>query len=60
MAAEKEGEICPNGALAHLMQVEDVVILCTFCSVSLEEAKTHKGTVVLIGENHSVKEVLYK
>jgi len=50
----KEGEICLNGAAARLAQRGDKVIICSYCSLDSEEAKSHKPQVALLDENNRI------
>lgn len=52
------GIIGINGAAAHLTDPDDLVIICAYCALDAEEAKTHEPKVVLLGENNAVKEVI--
>ncbi|MDR1725453.1 MAG: aspartate 1-decarboxylase [Bacteroidales bacterium] len=40
------GTICLNGAAARLAQVGDIVIIMTFATMDIEEAKNFKPTVL--------------
>lgn len=40
------GQICLNGAAARKVQVNDVVILMTYATMSIEEAKTFKPQII--------------
>jgi L-aspartate-alpha-decarboxylase len=51
-----EGQICLNGAAAHLGKPGDKVIIMTWASMEEEEAKNHKPTVVLLGDDNTPKE----
>lgn len=55
-APRGSGHVCINGAAAHLMKPGDTVILATFAEVEESEARTHKPTVVLLGEGNRIKE----
>ena len=46
--------MCLNGAAARMAQVGDKIIIMSYASMTLEEAKSHKPTVVLLGENNKV------
>ncbi|WP_029322536.1 aspartate 1-decarboxylase [Butyrivibrio sp. AE3004] len=46
------GMICLNGAAARCVQVGDHVIIMCYCSLSEEEADTHKPKVVFVDENN--------
>jgi aspartate 1-decarboxylase len=40
------GQICLNGAAARKVQVDDIVILMTYATMPLEEAKTFKPQII--------------
>ena len=46
------GEICINGAAAHLMEPGDMVILATFCELEDEEARNHRPIVIRVDEKN--------
>ncbi len=46
------GDIGLNGAAARMACVGDKIIICSYGSLSLEEAKTHKPRVVVLGESN--------
>lgn len=48
------GVIGINGAAAHLMQENDIVILITYAQMTTEEAKTYEPRVVHVDENNRV------
>ena len=50
----KKGEICLNGAAARLVQPGDTVIIVAYCSMSAEEARTHKPNVVFVDEKNRI------
>lgn len=52
----KEGEVCLNGAAARLAHKGDKVIICTYCSLDLEEAQNHKPNVILLDDKNNIKE----
>ena len=52
----KEGEICLNGAAARLAHKGDKVIICTYCTLDLDEAENHKPNVILLDENNKIKD----
>jgi aspartate 1-decarboxylase len=54
----KEGEICLNGAAARLAHKGDKVIICTYCSLDMEEAKNHKPNVILLDDSNKIKDTL--
>lgn len=51
------GCICLNGAAARKVQPGDKVIIITYASLTPEEIKTHKPTVVIVDEKNKIKEV---
>lgn len=53
----KSGEICLNGAAARHVQRGDLVIICAYCGVSSEEAKTHEPRVVFVDEKNRPKKI---
>lgn len=54
------GEICLNGAAARHVQKTDIVIIVSYCSMPLEEAKKHLPTVVFVDKNNKVKKLKTK
>lgn len=52
MGKENSGIICINGAGAHLMNPQDIVIIATFAELSLCEAGSFKPTVVCVDKNN--------
>lgn len=48
------GIMCLNGAAARMAQVGDKIIIMSYASMTAEEAKSHKPTVVLLGEDNQV------
>jgi aspartate 1-decarboxylase len=54
--APGKGEICLNGAAAHLVSKGDLVILATYAEYEDAEARAHKPKVVFVdAENRSVR-----
>ncbi|TPV93475.1 MAG: aspartate 1-decarboxylase [Myxococcales bacterium FL481] len=53
------GEICINGAAAHLVSPGDKVILATFAEVPSDEAADWEPTVVLVDERNNVVSAAY-
>lgn len=49
------GVICINGAAAHLVNKDDLVIICSYAQMEAEEAKAFKPTVLLMDEQNKVK-----
>ena len=54
------GVICLNGAAAHLINKDDIVIIISYCQVDEAEAALIKPTVVFVDEKNSVTSVEHK
>lgn len=52
----KKSEICLNGAAARHVQKGDLVIICSYCGISIDEAKNHQPTVVFVNDKNKVKD----
>src|SRR5690606_23918097 len=48
------GTICLNGAAARLVQVGDIVIIISYASMTPEEAKAHRPTLVFPDDNNKL------
>ncbi|PWJ42049.1 aspartate 1-decarboxylase [Sediminitomix flava] len=48
------GVICLNGAAARRVQVGDVLIIISYCSMEFEEAKSYKPLLVFPDENNRI------
>ena len=53
----RKGEVCLNGAAARLVQRGDIVIIVSYCDLSMEEAKKHEPTVVFVDSQNRLKEI---
>ncbi len=52
--APGRGEICLNGAAAHLVSKGDLVILATYAEYGEDEARAHRPKVIFVdGENRA-------
>ena len=51
---ENSGEVCINGAAAHLININDLVIIASYCSVNEEELKNFKPTIILVNKKNQV------
>lgn len=49
---QNSGTICINGAGAHLIHKDDMVIIASFAVLGQEEAKSFKPTVVVVDKNN--------
>ena len=55
---EDSGIICLNGAAARLVQPGDLVIIVAYATMSPEEAKTWKPTVIRVnGKNEIIEKI---
>ncbi len=48
------GVIGINGAAAHKVNVGDLVIIVSYCSMDFEEAKKHKPSIVFPDKNNKI------
>ena len=53
--APGSGQICLNGAAARCAQVGDKVIIMAYASMSDEEARQHKPTVVFMNDDNRIE-----
>ncbi|MGJ3244380.1 MAG: aspartate 1-decarboxylase [Opitutales bacterium] len=51
------GEICLNGAAAHLVDAGDEVIIAAYAQLSDAEARAHEPTVVLVDADNTIREI---
>ena len=57
LAQPGSGIISVNGAAAHKVSIDDVVIICTYGSYDETEAKTHIPTLVYFDKSNNVTKV---
>ena len=48
------GHVCLNGPAARKAQVGDIIIIISYASMDLEEAKQHKPTIIFPDKNNKV------
>ena len=48
------GEVCVNGAAAHLVNTGDLIIIVSYCQINDSEAEVFKPTIVLVNENNEI------
>ena len=48
------GEICINGAAAHLVSPNDKVIIVSYCGLEADAARTHVPNIVHIDDNNKI------
>ena len=53
----KSGNVCINGAAAHLAKRGDLVIIANYASYSENEASLHKPKLVYVNDDNSVKNI---
>tara|TARA_Y100000588_G_scaffold360445_1_gene420319 strand:+ start:203 stop:568 length:366 start_codon:yes stop_codon:yes gene_type:complete len=53
---ENSGEVCINGAAAHLVNINDLVIIASYCSLSEGELINFKPTIILVDEKNQITE----
>lgn len=52
--ARNSGQICLNGPAARKVQVDDIVIIISYCSMDFEAAKTHQPTIIFPKEDNTL------
>ncbi len=48
------GEICINGAAAHLVSPKDKIIIVSYCSLDEAEAPSHRPVIVHVNDNNKI------
>lgn len=48
------GEICVNGAAAHLVEVGDLVIIACYCALEPKEVAGHRPTLVFVDRKNRI------
>ncbi len=51
------GIICLNGAAARCVQVGDLIIIMSYCTMGEKEAATHKPVVVFVDETNRINRI---
>jgi len=54
LPSNKKGEICINGAAAHLVNPSDIVIIVTYAQMTVEEAEKFKPSLVYPNTNNEI------
>ena len=57
-APENSGKICINGAAARLVNLKDLVIVVSYCSIQHSELKYHTPSIVHVNQKNEVLKVL--
>lgn len=50
------GEICVNGAACHKININDRVIICTYCELLDNEVQNHKPTIIYVNDENVIIE----
>ena len=56
----KPGEVSLNGAAARLVQTGDKIIIACYSTYAEEEIINHHPTVLIMGDDNSIKEIIKK
>ena len=56
-APEKSGEVCINGAAAHLVSPKDLIIIVSYCTINHDLLKDHHPSVVHVNKKNQVVDV---
>ena len=54
LASENSGEICVNGAAAHLIKKGDLVIIVSYCQIDVLSAKNHCPSIVHVNNKNKI------
>ena len=54
---KNSGQICINGAAAHLVNINDLVIIVSYSTINEKELKYFKPSIVLVDHKNSIKEI---
>ena len=57
LAEENSKTISVNGAAAHKVSLNDILIICTYSSLSEEEVVMHKPTLVYFDKNNNITDI---
>lgn len=53
-----EGQVCLNGAAARLGELNDKVIIMSFCRIEDSVARTHEPIKVSVDDNNKITEIM--
>ena len=48
------GQVCINGAAAHLVKKGDLVIIVSYCQLSYEKSLIHKPQIIHVNEKNQI------
>ena len=57
-STEGSGEVCINGAAAHLVQPGDIVIILSYAEVEEENIGSHTPRIVLVNSENKISEIV--
>ena len=52
--ARDSGQVCINGAAAHLIHKGDLVIIVSYCQLSNEESRYHQPKIIYVDANNRI------
>jgi aspartate 1-decarboxylase len=52
------GMIGIQGAAAHLVRKNDLVIICAYCQIDEKDAKDYKAKNILLDENNKIQKII--
>ena len=55
LPSDTKGEICINGAAAHLVKPNDIVIIVSYAQMNIEEGKNFTPTIIYPNEVNEIK-----
>ena len=55
---DASGEVCINGAAAHLVQPGDIVIILSYAEVEEENIGSHTPRIVLVNSENKISEIV--
>lgn len=53
------GDICLNGAAAHMVEIGDLVIIACYCALEPKEIDGHRPVLVFVDRENKIKNVKY-
>ena len=55
LPSNKKGEVCINGAAAHLVSPQDIIIIVSYAQMTVDEAKSFNPTIIYPNELNEIK-----
>ena len=53
-APRGSGEICINGAAAHLIKPNDTIIIIAYCTIEKNKVSDHKPTIIKVNHKNKI------